>query len=110
TDPPSAPTGNVPAVPPKPPPLPAGWRHVDALTWFDTLLHAHHGGSMLGALAPARPMSLRHDGMSPAAGQNQASIQQQSLLELLGMHPADGASTAVTEPPPKTRLPFPLGP
>jgi hypothetical protein len=80
------------------------------VTWFSALLHSQHSGSLRSTLAAARPMSLRHDGMSPAAGQNQASIQQQSLLELLGMHPADGASTAVTEPPPKTRLPFPLGP
>jgi hypothetical protein len=77
------------------------------LTWFSALLHSQ-GGSLRGAVA--RPMTLRHAGMSPATGQNQASIQQQSLLELPGMHSADSASTAVTEPPPKTRLPFPLGP
>jgi hypothetical protein len=77
---------------------------------FSTLLHSQHGVSLRGAWAAARPMSLRHAGMSPAAGQNQASIQQQRLLELLGMHSGDSASTAVTEPPPKTRLPFPLGP
>jgi hypothetical protein len=80
------------------------------VTWFSALLHLQHGGSMRGALAAARPMSLGHAGMNPAAGQKQASIRQQSLLELLGVHSADSASTAVTEPPPKTRRPFPLGP
>jgi hypothetical protein len=97
-------------VPPKPPPLPAGWRHVDALTWFDTILHAHHGGSLSDALAAARPMSLRHAGMSPATGQNQTSVQQQNLLKLLGLRAADNASSTVQEAPSKMRWPLPLGP
>jgi hypothetical protein len=97
-------------VPPKPPPLPAGWRHVDALTWFDTLLHAHYGGSILGALAPARPMSFRHDGITLLADQKQTSVQQQNLLKLLGLRAADNASSTVQEAPSRMRWPLPLGP
>ncbi|HEX7199817.1 MAG TPA: hypothetical protein VF213_10095, partial [Dongiaceae bacterium] len=58
TDPPSAPVGDAPVVPPRPPPPLAGWQHADAVTWFSALLHSH-GGSLRGALAAARPMSLR---------------------------------------------------
>jgi hypothetical protein len=97
-------------VPRKPSPLPSGWANVDALSWFDALLHAHQGGSMPGALAPGRPVSLGHGGMTPAAGQKKASIQQQRLLELLGVHSVHSTSSAVLETPAKTRWPFPLGP
>jgi hypothetical protein len=97
TDPPSAPIGNVPAVPRNPPPLPAGWANLDALTWFDTLLHAHYGGSMLGAI-------------TLLADQKQTSVQDQNLLKLLGLHAADNASSTALEAPSKMRWPLPLGP
>jgi len=88
----------------------AGWPNADAQTWFNTLLHAQQGGSIIGALAMAHPVSWGHWGMTPGVGQKQAPVQQRNLLELLGLHSADSASTAVPEPPPKTRRPFPLGP
>jgi hypothetical protein len=109
-EPPSAPVRDVPVAPPKPPPPLAGWHHAGALTWFDTLLHAHYGGSMPGALAPARPMSFRHDGITLLANQNQTSIQEQNLFKLLGLHAADTASSTAQETPSKTRWPLPLGP
>ena len=65
---------------------------------------------MLGALAPARPMSFRHDGITLLADQKQTSVQEQNLLKLLGLHAADNASSTVQEAPSKIRWPLPLGP
>jgi hypothetical protein len=105
----SAPVGNAPVVPPKAPPPLAGWHHADSLTWFSALLHPQHGGAIRGAVATAHPMGWGHGGVTQGTGQKQP-MQQWSLLELLGFYSADTGSTAPPEPPPKTRRPFPLGP